>query len=123
MRARPIISFMIQGPVVLAMPALISGWPMVTPGWPMRMSPSSATWNPDPAATPFSAMISGFERPRIDAVEPLPFVDPLFGAVGVEGLGLVQVLPGAEGALAGAGQDDRAHVGLALRGLERVASA
>ena len=51
--------------VVLAIPALISGWPMVTPGWPMRRSASSATWKPDPAATPFSATINGFVRPRI----------------------------------------------------------
>ena len=64
-RAIPIISFMIQGPVTEAMPELISGWPMVTPAWPTRRSQSSATWKAEPAATPFSAAISGFESERM----------------------------------------------------------
>ena len=42
-RDMPSISFMIQGPVMLAMPVLISGWPMRTSSCPTRMSHSSAT--------------------------------------------------------------------------------
>ena len=63
-RDRPSISRMSHGPVVLAMPELISGWPMRTPRCATRMSPSSATWNADPAAVPFSAMTSGFVSAR-----------------------------------------------------------
>jgi hypothetical protein len=47
-RDMPRISFMIHGPVMLAMPLLISGWPIVTPACPTRMSPSKATWKADP---------------------------------------------------------------------------
>jgi hypothetical protein len=54
----------------------------------MRKSASSATWNADPAATPFSAAMNGFDRLRIE-----------FHRLG-------QILPGAE-RVAGAGQDHR----------------
>jgi hypothetical protein len=55
---------MIHGPVMLAMPALISGWPMVTWSWPTRISQSSATWKAEPAATPLSAATMGLVRRR-----------------------------------------------------------
>jgi hypothetical protein len=64
-RDSPNISRMIQGPVMLPMPALISGWPMVVPGWPTRTSARSATWKADPAATPLRAATSGLESVRI----------------------------------------------------------
>ena len=32
---------MIHGPVMLAMPELISGWPILVPAWPTRTSVNS----------------------------------------------------------------------------------
>ena len=58
-------------------------------------------------------------RQRAQAVvELLPLAHPLLGAVGIERLGLVQILPGAEGAVAGAGHHDGADRRLPLRRLE-----
>ena len=104
-RDRPSISFMIQGPVMLAMPALISGWPMRT----SSMADADIAEQRDlKGRTGRRAVQRDDDRlrqPPQGAVEGLPFADPRLGGVFVEIVRLGEVLPGGEGPVAGAGDD------------------
>src|SRR6476469_4563746 len=87
-RARPMRGSISIGPVTLGMPALISGWPIRTPGCPTRASVSITAWNADRVVE---------LAPRLEPVRPF--------MAGLEFLGLLEILAGAERALARAGQD------------------
>jgi hypothetical protein len=84
----------------------------------MRKSHWSATWKAEPAATPLRAAISGFPHAPDGAVERAPFLDPFSGALGLEGLGLIEILAGGKRPITGAGDDHCPCLGIVVEVIE-----